>query len=407
MEGTPEAAMERVGATVTRYQPSRPETALWIANDPWDEATIPPRRWLAFGYLLRGAVTVLSGPGAVSKSSLALGWAVAGALGHDLNRFRPRESLRSLVFNTEDDADEQHRRLSAVLRHFGATPADLKSNVVLIGPRRVGTLLEQEAATGAIRPTPAMKELVAAIEAFHPDVLMLDPLVELHTVEENANTGVRAVMAEIRALAVHYDMAVLVVHHAKKGAADSAGDMDTVRGASAITGLARVVLTLTTMKPEEAKAFGMAEDDRNHFFRLDGAKSNYAPIQDAEWFERNAFELDNGDVVAVPVPWEAPDTAVNLEIRFRVEKGIAEGSPEGPWSPKLDKGERSVARLMEKCGVTFYAAQKRLLRELLTNGYAERTYQKPNRSKGKGICTPEGKPDGVHWVEEGTPARAA
>ncbi|MGI4794893.1 MAG: AAA family ATPase, partial [Janthinobacterium lividum] len=36
----------------------------------WDESAIPARDWIARGYLLRRAVTLVIGPGGVSKSTL-------------------------------------------------------------------------------------------------------------------------------------------------------------------------------------------------------------------------------------------------------------------------------------------------------------------------------------------------
>jgi len=44
---------------------------VWVDADGWSEGAIPPRPWIARGYLLRGAVSVISGASSVSKSTLA------------------------------------------------------------------------------------------------------------------------------------------------------------------------------------------------------------------------------------------------------------------------------------------------------------------------------------------------
>jgi hypothetical protein len=136
------------------------------------------------------------------------------------------------------------------------------------------------------------------VDEFKPDVLMLDPFVELHSAEENDNTAVRAVLARLRAMAVAHDMSTAILHHARKGGGDrrggDAGDPDSLRGASAIVGAARIVLTANIMTEGEADAFGIGEDKRRSYFRLDSAKNNYAPIEAAEWFERQEFLLPNG-----------------------------------------------------------------------------------------------------------------
>ena len=46
---------------------------VWVESDGWSEGAIPPRPWIARGYLLRGAVSVISGASSVSKSTLAVG----------------------------------------------------------------------------------------------------------------------------------------------------------------------------------------------------------------------------------------------------------------------------------------------------------------------------------------------
>ncbi len=87
---------------------------------------------------------------------------------------------------------------------------------------------------------------------------------------------------------------------------NASGDMDRMRGASAITGAVRVMLTLTTMSIEEAEKFGIPADQRRRHFRIDGAKSNYAPAQDAEWWRLDGIEIANGETVAAALPWTPP-----------------------------------------------------------------------------------------------------
>ena len=280
--------------------------ALWVDDDAWCEAEIQPRPWIAPGYLMRGAVTVLSGPGSAGKSSLIVGWSIALALGKRWHRFVPTAPMRVFNYNVEDDRVEQHRRMSATLRQFHATPDHLAGRVMRLGPNGTGTLLRRDAMTGRLTFTAAMTALEQMVEEQKPDVLVLDPLVELHDAEENDNTALRAVMAKFRTLAAQHNMAVVLVHHARKGAGSAAGDPDSLRGASSIVGAARVVLTVLTMDEEQAAKLGIGAKERSHYFRVDGAKSNYAPLHEAEWFQRVAYELANGEEVAAAVPWEPP-----------------------------------------------------------------------------------------------------
>ena len=69
------------GDVFAEYDANRPNDqpgtlAIWIDENAWVEAELPPRPWVAPGYALRGAVTIVAGPPSALKSSLMLAWAV-------------------------------------------------------------------------------------------------------------------------------------------------------------------------------------------------------------------------------------------------------------------------------------------------------------------------------------------
>lgn len=306
-------------------------SALWIDDAAWVEAEIPRRPWVAPGFALRGAVTIIVGPPSAMKSSLMLAWACAYALGREHGRFRPVAAGNTVIFNVEDDQDEQHRRLSAVLRQFVAAPEDIAKRVIVTGPTGVGRLFESGDG-GGLRPTAAMLELRKLLAERRPAMLIADPLVELHGAEENDNTGLRAVIAEFRALAIEFRLAVILIHHTRKGAV-APGDADSARGASAIIGAARIVLTLTGMSESDAKLFRLPQDSkiRSRFARLDDAKQNYAGIDDPQWIENALFALDNGEIVPAALPWSSPDLWASIPpsvadaILDQIDVGMSDG----------------------------------------------------------------------------------
>src|SRR5271163_4518734 len=163
--------------------------AIWVDDDTWDESSLPRRPWIAPGFALRGAVTVIAGPPSAMKSSLMLAWACAVVLGRPHGRFRPPEPGTVIDYNVEDDATEQRRRLSAVLRQFDTTPGALAGKLVRVGPSGIGTLFAREPDTGDVLPTPAMTRLRALIAERLPAILVADPFAELQDAEENDNTA--------------------------------------------------------------------------------------------------------------------------------------------------------------------------------------------------------------------------
>src|ERR1700686_1578818 len=83
--------------------------AIWFDAASWSEADIPQRPWLATGYFIRDAVSLLIGAPGVSKSSVMVSWSIALALGRSFGKMRPNCRCRVLIYNVEDGGDEQKR----------------------------------------------------------------------------------------------------------------------------------------------------------------------------------------------------------------------------------------------------------------------------------------------------------
>jgi hypothetical protein len=380
--------------------------AFWVDGfDDWHEKDIPRRPWIVPGYLMRGTLTIVVGSPAAGKSLLALLWSTSLSLGLPVGKFRPLPGLentrrRVLIINAEDDANEQRRRIAALIRQFNAKPRDLEGWLTRAGPEKVASLFERDAQTGKIVPTAAMSDLRVLIREGEAEVVVLDPLVELTTgIDENSNTDLKQVLAELRALAQQEKVAILLVHHLRKGTA-TPGDLESARGASSIVGAVRAGMTLVGMTEDEANAMGITAQNRRHYVRLDDGKQSYAALGDAEWFERIGIELANGDWAPTLMPWQPPHDVVTPEIRSAVESGIARGSLDGPWSPTFSSRPRSVSNLMTSCGVTTKDGQKRLLTELCADGFAiDVKYHSKGRKDELGIRSPSGKPDNVRWLD--------
>lgn len=72
--------------------------------------------------------------------------------------------------------------------------------------------------------------LRAAIEKHHPRLLVLDPFVRIAKIDENSAADVSAVLASLRTIQRDFDVAVLLVHHARKSPA--AHPYQALRGSS-------------------------------------------------------------------------------------------------------------------------------------------------------------------------------
>ena len=102
----------------------------------WQGQDIPPRRWLVEPLIPEGAVSALYGNGGEGKSIVALQLLIAAALGRDWLGL-PVRRCKALGIFCEDEPEELHRRVSAILKFYDAEPGDLEGLRLV---SRVGTM---------------------------------------------------------------------------------------------------------------------------------------------------------------------------------------------------------------------------------------------------------------------------
>jgi hypothetical protein len=206
---------------------------IWIRSRLAREVEEPRRPWIVKDYLMAGAISICIGAPSAFKSTLLLGFAAALALGAPLGDFAPMSRCKVVVYNAEDDWDEQQLRLLAALRYFGASAGDIADKLICAGPNTIGTLLKRDDDGKGFKATAAMLRLEELLIRTEAKILILDPLIELHEGEENSNSELRIVMAAFRALAKRLSIGVLIAHHTPKTGVAEPGDLSAARGAGA------------------------------------------------------------------------------------------------------------------------------------------------------------------------------
>lgn len=165
------------------------------------------RRWLIEGLWADQAVGIVGGEPKCCKSFLALDAAVSVASGAPcLRRFPVRRTGRVLLFAAEDPLPVVRERLQGIARAAAVPFEDLDIRVITVASLRLD--IEDD-----------RKELRETVEALQPVLLVLDPFVRLHRVDENAAADVAPLLDSLRTLQRRFQTAVLLVHHARKGAA--------------------------------------------------------------------------------------------------------------------------------------------------------------------------------------------
>jgi hypothetical protein len=173
-----------------------------------DLADVPTeRRWLVDQLWGDEAVGIVGGEPKCCKSFLALDLAVAVASGTPcVRRFAVVRPGRVLLFAAEDALHVVRQRLAGIARAAGRDIDDLDIQVITAPSVRLDIERDRDA-------------LTATVDKLRPRLLVLDPFVRLHRIDENLSGEVAPLLAYLRELQRRYHVAVLVVHHARKGGA--------------------------------------------------------------------------------------------------------------------------------------------------------------------------------------------
>ena len=164
------------------------------------------QRWLVSSLWSEEAVGIIGGEPKCCKSFLALDLAVSVAAGTPcLRRFEVPRPGRVLLYAAEDALHIVRRRLEAICAAAAVALADLDVQVITAPTVRLDLAADR-------------KNLDETIAKLAPRLLVLDPFVRLHRIDENASGEVAPLLAYLRELQRRHGIAVIVVHHAKKGA---------------------------------------------------------------------------------------------------------------------------------------------------------------------------------------------
>lgn len=174
--------------------------------------------WLVESLWLDQAVGVLGGEPKCCKSFLALDLAVSVASGAPcLRQFPPHVTGPVLLFAAEDALPVVRQRLSGIAAAAGVSFDTLDIHVITVPVLR----LDRPSDCDRLRRT---------VDALRPRLLVLDPFVRLHRIDENAAAEVAPLLDFLRQLQRGLGTAVVLVHHARKSAAARPGQ--ALRGSS-------------------------------------------------------------------------------------------------------------------------------------------------------------------------------
>ncbi len=258
----------------------------------------PPglRPWILHGHVMSGFITATIAQGGVGKSTLVILECLSIATNRALTGATVKQTGPVWYFNGEDPDDELGRRILAAAQFYGISTEDLAKFHVSSGRDYPLSIADSERGTVTVNQA-KVDEVCKYITDHGILLLCVDPFVHFHHCEENSNSEMAVVMQAISRIAERTGVAVNLVHHTSKGAG-VAGDMDKSRGASSISGEARMMRHVQTMSEDECGEWGISVEDRKMYVGVYEAKANMSLSSNKIlWFHKESVLLPSGEEV--------------------------------------------------------------------------------------------------------------
>src|SRR5271156_3297719 len=180
------------------------------------------QRWLVEELWGASSVGVIGGAPKCAKTRLGLDMAVSVATGTAcLGKYAVPEPGPVLVYLAEDALPVVRERVGGMARHRGLDLAAVEIHVITAAVLRLDRDRDRT-------------RLWETTRRLGPKLLLLDPLVRLHGIDENNAGEVAELLAYFRSLQRQLDLSVLLVHHTRKNATGGVAAGLGLRGSSDI-----------------------------------------------------------------------------------------------------------------------------------------------------------------------------
>jgi hypothetical protein len=238
-------------------------------KDILNDKSEPPAQFIGGGIFHKESLLLLTGAKKVRKTFLAYNLGIALASGTSFAGFDITTKNKVLIFSAEGGYYPNRERVQTMCKNIDSTD-ELKLNLSFDSRLK-------------FENDDNYKEIKELIEDNSPDVLVIDPFVKFHHLDENSSRDMGNILERIRYLIEDYKLSVILVHHLGKDMTHGA------RGSSAILGEYDSCITLSK-EGGEKKMLNKIEFDLRHAISPDSR--NLIFNKETFWFEEEVSPIE-------------------------------------------------------------------------------------------------------------------
>jgi RecA-family ATPase len=203
----------------------------------------PPEQLIGDGVFLKESLLLITGAKKVRKTFLSYNLGIALASGYSFAGFDIKNKNKVLILSAEGGYYPNRERIQTMCKEINQEDELLLN--ICFDPR---TKLENDDDYDNIKQI---------LDEKLPDILIIDPFVKFHSLDENSAKDMGKILDRIRMLITDHHLSIILVHHLGKDQTHGA------RGSSAILGEYDSCITLTK-EGSEAKSTNRIEFDLRH-----------------------------------------------------------------------------------------------------------------------------------------------
>jgi hypothetical protein len=238
-------------------------------------------KWLIEGLIPARSTILLGGDSSVGKSCFNLYNAIHIASGLPLYGTYPTVKGKVLWFNAEDSQEETLERAEVICQYLNI---DVPDDIILLD---ISELLLDQAIN--------IQKLTDTVAHHKPSLVIIDPLRNLHTQEENDSLITPAVLQPLRVIQRDHDCSIIVSHHTNKSKNNSG--QNRFRGSNAVIAWCDLGILLertnniTDVKFIKKKSISAKLDDFQLEYQSAGTGLSYTVVPNAWGRELKPFNL--------------------------------------------------------------------------------------------------------------------